>query len=113
MCCEQGLNHDSACSFPLPQGCRGYIFAHVFVCILVSRMFVVQGLCNSRVRCAVFVRPSVCPVDRQQLQLAAGLVLSILQAEDRLLIDSYGRRVPAIDRYLLPAQEQQMRVSSL
>jgi len=76
---------------------------------LWCRVFVIVG---SGVQC-LSARLSVCPVDRQQLQLAAGLVLSILQAEDRLLIDSYGRRVPAIDRYLLPAQEQQMWVSSL
>ena len=56
------------------------------------------------------VRPSVCPVDRQQQRRAAGLLLSSLRAGD---ID---RQLPAprrsVDRYRLqaPDAQQQMRV---
>jgi len=38
-----------------------------------------QGLCNGRAS----VRPSVCPIDRQQQRRPAGLLLSALRARDR------------------------------
>jgi len=43
-------------------------------------------LCGKRhktVKCPSDVRPSVCPVDRQQQRRAAGLLLRALQTEDR------------------------------
>ena len=75
---------------------------HSIRCGLLLTLSALRGLCNGRVS----VRPSVCPVDRQQQRRAAGLLLSALRAGD---MDGYLRapasRIPAVDRYLLPRDE--------
>jgi len=61
-----------------------------------SRVYVTVG-CPS-------ICPFVCAVDRKQQQHAAGLLLSALR--HKISIDGCWRwrRVPAVDRYLLPAE---------
>ena len=91
---------DSATSLNSPYVLLGRIAMHSIRCGLLLTLSALRGLCNSRVS----VRPSVCPVDRQQQLRAAGLLLSALRAGD---MDGYLRapapRIPAVDQYLLQA----------
>jgi len=84
---------DAACIQPLHRPCSTYLWTKVYVTV---------G-CPS-------VRPSVCPSIDSSIDIR--MFAAELRRGQQMSISSCWRRVPPIDRYLLPAPELRLRVAA-